>query len=266
MPVELTWDPEVDPGLFARLVALWVEVTNAGGSVGFVGPVVAADVGPTAQRALATVAEGADRLLVAHDGPRLVGALFVCSAQFHLMEHWRTLKRLMVSPGAQRGGVGSLLLAAAAGQARDPAGAGCASRYVVRWGWKHSTNATVTARSVAFPARSASDRATTATRSPCGLRWTAEPGCPLEQVRAAGGSAALWSKGWLRSQHLSFVAGCRCSHETEEFTHVRDHAPAGDPGARGPAQGARAGHARGVRGVQQGGFRGRRPARRRPSS
>ncbi len=118
MPVELTWDPEVDPGLFARLVALWVEVTNAGGSVGFVGPVVAADVGPTAQRALATVAEGADRLLVAHDGPRLVGALFVCSAQFHLMEHWRTLKRLMVSPGAQRGGVGSLLLAAAAGEAR----------------------------------------------------------------------------------------------------------------------------------------------------
>ena len=152
-------------------------MTNAGGSVGFVGPVVAADVEPTAQRALATVAEGVDRLLVAHDGPRLVGALFVCSAQFHLMEHWRTLKRLMVSPGAQRAWLGSLLLAAAAEDARvDPAGAGCVSRCVVRWVCETFYRRNGYREVGRLPARSASDRATTATRSPCGSRWTAASG------------------------------------------------------------------------------------------
>lgn len=132
MPLELVWDPRIDAGLTRDLVALWVAVTNAGGSVGFVGPVDIADVTPVAERELGAVVDGVDRLLVAYDGPSIVGALFVCSQRFHLMEHWRTLKRLMVTPAWQRGGLGSLLLGAAADAARQNGWSGL--RVTVRGG------------------------------------------------------------------------------------------------------------------------------------
>ncbi|MGK5681122.1 N-acetyltransferase family protein [Actinoplanes sp. URMC 104] len=104
----------VDPPLTAELresiVALWVEVTNAGGAVGFVAPVDAAEVAPVADAALAGVREGVDRLLIGLDGGELVALLFVVSNRFPLKEHWRVLKRVMVTPRRQGSGYGAALM------------------------------------------------------------------------------------------------------------------------------------------------------------
>jgi len=56
-------DPPLTPALRAQLVDMWVRVTNAGGAVGFVPPVVADDVQPTAERSFARVEAGEDTLV-----------------------------------------------------------------------------------------------------------------------------------------------------------------------------------------------------------
>ena len=43
-------DPELTPGLRAELTDLWTAVSNAGGAVGFVPPVTAEQVRPTADQ------------------------------------------------------------------------------------------------------------------------------------------------------------------------------------------------------------------------
>ena len=51
MALEFTVDPELTDGLeLAEIVALWTDVTNAGGSVGLVSPVAMDDVLPVAER------------------------------------------------------------------------------------------------------------------------------------------------------------------------------------------------------------------------
>lgn len=60
-------DPPLDDDLRERIIAVWVAATNAGGAVGFVAPVTAAQVRPTAEAAFAGVAAGIDRLLVGVD-------------------------------------------------------------------------------------------------------------------------------------------------------------------------------------------------------
>jgi GNAT superfamily N-acetyltransferase len=56
-------DPPLTPDLRTRLVDMWVRVTNAGGSVGFVPPVIHADIWPTAVRSFARVESGEDTLV-----------------------------------------------------------------------------------------------------------------------------------------------------------------------------------------------------------
>jgi GNAT superfamily N-acetyltransferase len=110
MAVEFVVDPELDGDLRARIVALWVEVTNAGGAVGFVAPVTADEVRPTAEAAFAGVAAGLDRLIAGMDDGELVALLFVTDNRFGLKDHWRVLKRVMVSPRAQGRGYGVALM------------------------------------------------------------------------------------------------------------------------------------------------------------
>src|SRR5690349_21074770 len=102
MAIEFLVDPPLTDDLRERLVTLWVEVTNAGGAVGFVAPVAAPAVWP--------VAEGIDRLLVAVDDGEIVGFLFVTDNRFRLKDHWRVLKRVMVTPRGQGRGYGAALM------------------------------------------------------------------------------------------------------------------------------------------------------------
>ena len=64
MTLEFTVDPELTETLRAQIVACWIDVSNAGGAVGFVAPVTMDDVLPEAERLFAEVAGGRDRLVV----------------------------------------------------------------------------------------------------------------------------------------------------------------------------------------------------------
>lgn len=118
MTITFALDPPLTVDLRARIVALWADVTNAGGAVGFVPPVTTDDVAVLAEQAFAGVADGHDRLLLAVDGDRLVALVFLTSNRFALKEHWRILKRVMVAPGSQGRGYGAALMHEAAGVAR----------------------------------------------------------------------------------------------------------------------------------------------------
>ncbi|GAA3337518.1 hypothetical protein GCM10020358_14070 [Amorphoplanes nipponensis] len=67
MSLSFVLDPPLTDALRADIVALWTDVTNAGGAVGFVAPVTRDQVRPVAEAALAGVAAGPDRLLVGVD-------------------------------------------------------------------------------------------------------------------------------------------------------------------------------------------------------
>ncbi|MEV4558639.1 GNAT family N-acetyltransferase [Kitasatospora sp. NPDC049285] len=117
MTLRFVLDPEPTPDLQASVVALWTDVSNAGGAVGFVPPVTVEDVGPTAKKQFDGL--GPDRLLVGYapDG-RLAAVVFFESMRFDLMDHWRLLKRVMVHPDFQGLGYGAELLAEAERVAR----------------------------------------------------------------------------------------------------------------------------------------------------
>ena len=106
--------PPLTADLREQIVDLWAEVTNAGGAVGFVPPVTAADILPTAEKTFAGVAEGLDQLLIGRDDGRLVALLFVIDNRFKLKDHWRVLKRVMVAPGSQGRGYGAAIVREAA--------------------------------------------------------------------------------------------------------------------------------------------------------
>ncbi|WP_127507912.1 GNAT family N-acetyltransferase [Actinoplanes solisilvae] len=110
MAIEFVVDPTLTDELRASIVTLWVDVTNAGGAVGFVAPVNAADVTPVAEATFAAVEAGIDRLVIGIDSGDLVALLFVASNQFALKEHWRVLKRVMVTPKSQGRGYGAALM------------------------------------------------------------------------------------------------------------------------------------------------------------
>ena len=118
MSLSFVLDPPLTPHLREQVVALWTDVTNAGGAVGFVPPVRAADVRGTAERTFAGVEAGLDHLLLAVDGKRLVGLLFVIDNRFALKSHWAVLKRVMIAPGYQGRGYGVALMREAATVAR----------------------------------------------------------------------------------------------------------------------------------------------------
>lgn len=114
MTVSFVLDPPLTDALRAEIVALWAEVTNAGGAVGFVAPVTEDEVRPVAEAAVAGVAAGIDRLLIGADGGRVVALLFLADNRFALKAHWRVLKRVMVVPGSQGRGYGAALMREAA--------------------------------------------------------------------------------------------------------------------------------------------------------
>lgn len=116
-------DPEPTPELRTELLACWVDVTNAGGAVGFVAPVTEADVRPTEAAMVERLAPaGEDRLLVMRLDGGLAGWLVYVSRHHVLSTHWRTLKRVQVHPSLQGKGLGTALMREAARVAREELG------------------------------------------------------------------------------------------------------------------------------------------------
>jgi GNAT superfamily N-acetyltransferase len=119
MSLTFTLDPSVTPDLRDGILDLWVDVTNAGGAVGFVAPVTPEAVRPELVRHFAAMAEGRARLLVGFDEHGTVSATAFFSHNTHrLMTHWVWLYTVMVHPRYQGRGQGRELLAAAEKAAR----------------------------------------------------------------------------------------------------------------------------------------------------
>lgn len=119
MALTFELDPSVGPALRDGIVTLWTDVSNAGGSVGFVPPVSRESVRPELVKHLAAMAEGRTRLLVgrAEDGS-VAATAFLALNTHRLMRHWLWLYTVMVHPGQQGRGYGRDLLTAAAEAAR----------------------------------------------------------------------------------------------------------------------------------------------------
>ncbi|WP_328366706.1 GNAT family N-acetyltransferase [Micromonospora zamorensis] len=119
MSLHFVLDPDLTPQLRAEIVDLWADVSNAGGAVGFVPPVTAADVHVLADPTFAGIADGPDRLLVGYSGDRLVAVLIFSDNRFSLKAHWCVLKRVMVHPDTQGAGYGAALMVEAARLGRE---------------------------------------------------------------------------------------------------------------------------------------------------
>jgi len=111
-------NPDLDDELSAQLLTIWTDVSNAGGSVGFVPPVTEDDVRPMADLAFGKVRAGEHRMLVAYRGDDPVGFLFLEQRPGPLFKHFAIVKRLQVHPSLQGRGIGGALLGAAEDAAR----------------------------------------------------------------------------------------------------------------------------------------------------
>jgi GNAT superfamily N-acetyltransferase len=106
-------DPVLDEELRDDVLALWTDVSNAGGGVGFVPPVAAEDVRPDLDHALAAVEAGQRRLLIGRDEDgRIAATAFLAYNTHRLMTHWLWLYTVMVHPRHHGKGYGRTLMAA----------------------------------------------------------------------------------------------------------------------------------------------------------
>lgn len=113
-------DPVIDDELKDDILALWIDVSNAGGAVGFVPPVTEDDIRPDLECSLAEVTAGRRRLLVGRDEDGEVAATAFLAYNGHrLMTHWVWLYTVMVHPGRQGQGYGRTLMAAVERAARE---------------------------------------------------------------------------------------------------------------------------------------------------
>ncbi|QEU73938.1 GNAT family N-acetyltransferase [Streptomyces nitrosporeus] len=116
-------DPVFDRALRDGVTALWADVSNAGGAVGFVPPVTEEDIRPELAGHLVAMAEGRTRPVVGRDGDGSVAATAFLTRNTHrLMRHWIGVYTVMVHPRHQGKGYGRELMAAVAGAARSVEG------------------------------------------------------------------------------------------------------------------------------------------------
>ncbi|MFJ9059859.1 MULTISPECIES: GNAT family N-acetyltransferase [unclassified Streptomyces] len=118
-------DPAFDRALRDGITALWVDVSNAGGAVGFVPPVTGDVIRPELVKHLAGIVEGRTHLIVGRDEDGEVAATAFLTHNTHrLMRHWIGVYTVMVHPRHQGKGYGRDLMAATADAARGIEGIG----------------------------------------------------------------------------------------------------------------------------------------------
>ena len=89
---------------------LWVDVTNAGGAVGFSAGVTPEQVRTLSEPTLRRVSEGLDDVVIAEIDGRVVGLGFLATNDLAVHSHWGTIKRLQRHPNVRAAGVGAALL------------------------------------------------------------------------------------------------------------------------------------------------------------
>jgi GNAT superfamily N-acetyltransferase len=109
----------VDDALRAELLRCWVDVTNAGGAVGFVPPVTDVDVAPLLDRLLEGVHSGRDVLALLTVDAVPAGFATLVGSQGPLRRHWGTVLRVQVHPRHQGQGLGRVLMNGVHDLARD---------------------------------------------------------------------------------------------------------------------------------------------------
>lgn len=108
--VEVRAVTSVDAELRAELLACWIDVSNAGGAVGFVPTVSAADVAPVLDRLLGGIGSGRDVLCVLTVDGATVGFAALVASSSPLRRHWGTVLRVQVHPSRQGTGLGRALM------------------------------------------------------------------------------------------------------------------------------------------------------------
>ena len=100
----------VDDELRAQLLACWADVSNAGGSVGFVPPVTEGGVAPYLDAVIERVHRGRELLAVLRVDGRLGGFAVLSLSVSPLRRHWATVLRVQVRPELQGRGMGRVLM------------------------------------------------------------------------------------------------------------------------------------------------------------
>jgi len=110
----LTWScapGEVTAELRQEVLRCWVDVSNAGGAVGFPDlPVSPADVAPVLDALLADLAPRRCGLLTAHVGGELAGWLALHRPTRRIAAHWGGVTRVQTAPASRGTGVGAALM------------------------------------------------------------------------------------------------------------------------------------------------------------
>ncbi|MBP2366631.1 GNAT family N-acetyltransferase [Pseudonocardia parietis] len=106
------------PGAAAALGDLWVAVTEAGGAVDFVPGWDPGEIRDLAAAMIDDVRSGAARMLVVGDETAPEGTVFLVR-ESGIAAHRADVARLMVRPGLQGRGLGTVLLEAAVAQGRE---------------------------------------------------------------------------------------------------------------------------------------------------
>lgn len=104
---------DADDRLGAGIVDCWLEVSNAGGAVGFPFPPVAREqVRDATVRLAGAAASGAIRMFVAEADNEVLGWVVLRLNASPLTSHWAGVERLQCRPDRQGEGIGTLLLTA----------------------------------------------------------------------------------------------------------------------------------------------------------
>jgi GNAT superfamily N-acetyltransferase len=112
-------DPSVTPQLRDGLSALWADVTDANGAVGFVPPVNAEAIRPDLLNHLVAVDAGRTRMLIGRDErAAVVACAFLAFNSHRLKRHWCSVYTVMVHPSLQGRGYGRDLMSAIESEAR----------------------------------------------------------------------------------------------------------------------------------------------------
>jgi GNAT superfamily N-acetyltransferase len=123
MPVVATVDVRavtgVDVALRAELLACWTDVTNAGGSVGFVPPVTEADLAPYLDAVVERVHQGRELIALLRVDGEVAGFAVLSLPVSPLRRHWATVLRVQVRPELQGKGLGRVLMAGVQEIARE---------------------------------------------------------------------------------------------------------------------------------------------------
>jgi len=101
----------VDDELRAQLLTCWTDVTNAGGSVGFVPPVTEADLVPYLDAVIERVHQGRELIALLRVDREVAGFAVLSLPVSPLRRHWATVLRVQVRPEWQGQGLGRVLVA-----------------------------------------------------------------------------------------------------------------------------------------------------------